>query len=122
MMDAPHHEVEIFSRASAGFHYCGSELYLAARIPHPGWDTRSGRRGTGSRIIGLCPRCHAGDPASHALLAYFAFHDGAVDADSIEEFGLLLDIWLATPRPTGVTDDLLDQDIENWQHERSSGG
>jgi hypothetical protein len=98
-------------------HRCGDEVYLVATMP-----ARPNAVLTGYRMVVLCPRCDAPDPAAQGLLAYFAYHGKDIDATD-ETLTALAEEWAATvmARPTGVDAAALDDDIAEWERGRRAG-
>ncbi|WP_104476106.1 DUF6300 family protein [Actinokineospora auranticolor] len=73
-------------------HRCAGELVCAARVPHS-FARADGHRVTGSRTVGLCPRCDRDSPAAAAVIAYFTAH-GTARADTVGDLAVALRAWL----------------------------
>src|ERR1700726_3888336 len=70
---------------------CGQEGLLSARLPH-GWRNNLGATVRGTRVVVLCPRCDADDPAAGPLILFFAVY-GQITEETTEEFASLLRAW-----------------------------
>lgn len=96
-------------------HRCAEALYLAVRVPHPGFVASDGYSVTWVRMVPLCPRCDVEDASAHALLAFFAVYP-QIDESNVAEFGKLLKEWVVNlpPRQT-VSAEALDAEIAAWR-------
>jgi hypothetical protein len=85
---------------------CDGELYMVVQV-------QQGFAFDGPRNvpITLCPRCHADDPRSQALLAFFAFHS-RIEAPDADEFAPLVEEWVRSRLESGgVNPATLDEDM-----------
>lgn len=91
-------------------HRCGGELYLTATVPHPSLP--------GSRLLPLCPRCDADDPAAHGVLAFFAAY-GRVDLDTYPQLLQLVEEWIAAKQaqPTEISADQMADEAESLRRD-----
>ncbi len=104
-----------------GCHRCQGQLYLTARLPHPGFPPRAGQIGVWSRIVGLCPRCDAADAHAHALLAFFAYHP-QINEGNAAEFAALVQDWISgMPPPRTVDQRTLEEEITAWRRGELDG-
>lgn len=100
--------IETVVRPLIACHRCGGELYLTATVAHPSLP--------GRRVLPLCPRCDANDPAAQGILAFFAVHS-VVDSDMFAQMRELVAGWVAArrARPSGVDTTVLDADVGAWR-------
>jgi|SRR5580658_10169283 hypothetical protein len=91
---------------------CGGEGLLSAQVPEGGRNNR-GQPAWGSRVIVLCSRCDADDPAAGALVLFSAIHDSITD-DIAEEFAFLLRNWASQALVPDVDLEALEAELEAW--------
>lgn len=92
---------------------CGGEGLLSARIPSRWPDAQDAVTG-GFRVIVLCPRCDAKDPAGGALILFFAVHE-QVSEETTGEFASLLRSWVSQAQPPDVDRDALEAELRAWR-------
>lgn len=68
----------------------------------------------GTRVVVLCPRCDAGDPAACPLILFFAVH-GQVTGETAEEFAALLRGWASQAQAPDVDLDVLEAELQAWR-------
>lgn len=92
---------------------CGRDGLLSAQVPH-GWRNTRGTMVRGTRVVVLCPRCDAGDPAAGPLVLFFAVH-GHVTGETTEEFASLLRNWASQAKAPEVDQDALEAELQAWR-------
>jgi hypothetical protein len=68
----------------------------------------------GTRVVVLCPRCDAGDPAACPLILFFAVHE-QVTGETAEEFASLLRCWASQAQAPDVDQGALEAELQAWR-------